>query len=110
MRWIFLLASTFLCIACASPKRVALADGEMIFSGIVEEVDTGCYADGVCFMTVDGQKVVFGLGWSRSEWGEVEPVEPIMDYVGKRVLVYCKRHEDDCRLEGSADYYIRPSR
>ncbi|KFN41228.1 hypothetical protein [Arenimonas oryziterrae] len=94
--------------ACAH-RPAGMTRGEEKFSGVVEKVDTGCFADGMCYMQIDGRRVVFGMGWSRETWGQVAPLEPIENYVGKRVDVFCKRREGDCWLAGSAVYYIRPS-
>jgi len=82
--------------------------GELRFSGIVEKVDTGCYADGVCLMIIAGREVVFGRGWSHDTWGEVATMEPTEAYLGRWVDVYCKGSGKQCTLAGSAGYFIRP--
>lgn len=89
------------------PTNVTPAANELKFSGIVGKVDTGCYADGVCFMEVDGKRVIFGMGWSREDWGQVAPLEPIENYVGKRVEVYCGVRDGECSLIGNKAYYVR---
>lgn len=96
--------------ACASTGANPPADppaNERRFSGVVQEVNIGCYADGMCFMRVDGKRVVFGMGWSRETWGQVAPREPIESYVGRTVEVFCQQRDDDCWLAGNKDYYIR---
>jgi hypothetical protein len=89
------------------PSTAPAAASELKFSGVVGKVDTGCFADGVCFMEVDGKRVVFGMGWSREDWGQVAPREPIESYVGRRVEVYCGVREGVCSLVGNRAYYVR---
>jgi hypothetical protein len=89
------------------PSTAPAAASELKFSGVVGKVDTGCFADGVCFMEVDGKRVVFGMGWSREDWGQVAPREPIESYVGRRVEVYCGLREGVCSLVGNRAYYVR---
>lgn len=93
--------------AAPSPATATPATTEVKFSGIVGKVDTGCYADGVCFMEVDGRRVIFGMGWSREDWGQVAPREPIESYVGRRVEVYCGVRDGECSLVGKNAYYVR---
>lgn len=111
MRDIAAGTTLFLLAACAttpsSPSATATPAGDRKFTGVVSEVNTGCFADGMCFMRVDGRRVVFGMGWSRETWGQVAPREPIESYVGRTVEVFCQQREDDCWLAGNADYYVR---
>jgi hypothetical protein len=99
--------------ACATspmqPKVPFAAPGERRFVGTVEAIDTGCYADGVCAMTIDGRKVVWMRGWSRATWGQVQQPPDVGEYAGKRVEVWCRTEGDGCTLEGNAGYFIRPS-
>ena len=101
--------------ACAtapveSPRVPMAATGERRFTGTVDAIDTGCYADGVCSMTIDGRKVVWMRGWSRATWGQVQQPPDVGEYVGKRVEVWCRTEVDGCTLEGNAAYFIRPAR
>jgi hypothetical protein len=97
--------------ACAPVETKATvpfaAPGERRFTGTVDSIDTGCYADGECSMQVDGRKVVWMRGWSRSTWGQVQQPPDVGTYVGKRVEVWCRVEEDHCTLEGNAAYFIR---
>jgi hypothetical protein len=93
--------------AAPLPATATPAANELKFTGIVGKVDTGCYSDGVCYMEVDGKRVIFGMGWSREDWGQVAPLEPIENYVGKRVEVYCGVREGVCSLIGNRAYYVR---
>ncbi len=93
--------------AASLPTTTTTAANEVKFSGIVGKVDTGCYSDGVCFMEVAGRRVIFGRGWSREDWGQVAPREPIESYVGRRVEVYCGVRDGECSLVGNTAYYVR---
>ena len=108
-----LATAAFLLTACAvapiQPKVPMAAPGERRFVGTVDSIDTGCYADGVCSMQVDGKQVVWMRGWSRATWGQVQQPPDVGDYVGKQVEVWCKVEEDHCTLEGNAAYFIRPA-
>jgi hypothetical protein len=99
--------------ACATtpiePDVPFAAPGERRFTGTVDSINTGCYADGECSMQIDGRKVVWLRGWSRATWGSVQQPPDVGTYVGKRVEVWCKVEEDHCTLEGNAGYFIRPA-
>jgi hypothetical protein len=91
------------------PRVAPAAPGEHRFTGTVGSIDTGCYADGVCSMVVDGRTVVWMRGWSRATWGRVQQPPDVGEYVGRRVEVWCKVEDDHCTLEGNAAYFIRPA-
>ena len=76
------------------------------FSGKVEAVDDGCFADGTCSVTVDGVLVVTLTGWSRDTWGQRDTELQ----VGERVDVACRPTLEGCTLNGNAGYYVRRSR
>ena len=106
-----LLLATTACATTPVETKVPMASpGERRFVGTVGSIDTGCYADGVCSMVVDGRTVVWMRGWSRATWGQVQQPPDVGEYVGKRVEVWCKVEEDHCTLEGNAAYFIRPAR
>lgn len=87
--------------ACASIP----SDGgtTLRFSGNVEAIDNGCFADGVCSVTVSGTSIVTMVGWSQGIWGS----RPTELQAGDRVDVFCRRTDAGCTLNGSANYYIR---
>jgi hypothetical protein len=99
--------------ACATPPLhpavPMAAPGERRFTGTVESIDTGCYSDGECSMRIDGRKVVWLRGRSRTTWGQVQQPPDVGTYAGKRVEVWCKVEGDACTLEGNAGYFIRPA-
>lgn len=73
------------------------------FDGTVQEINNGCFADGVCSVTVDGTVVVTLVGWSRDTWGTRDPELK----VGDAAQVFCKRTPEGCTLNGDAAYYVR---
>lgn len=104
------LATLSACATTSIQPDVPMATaGERRFTGTVESIDTGCYADGVCSMRIDGRQVVWLRGWSRATWGQVQQPPDVGEYVGKRVEVWCRVEEDHCTLEGNAGYFIRPA-
>lgn len=81
------------------------------FSGTLETVDTGCFVDKECFITVDGKHVTAIMGWSRETVGSVVGVEGFGDleqYIGMSVEVFAEEEEDGTyTLYGSESYYIK---
>ena len=60
-------------------------------------------------MVVSGKDIVFGKGYSKSDWGEVIGMDlhKSNDYIGKSVEVYCRHLIESYSLEGSKKYYIK---
>ncbi len=80
------------------------------FSGIITLIDTGCFADGICQMTIDGKDIVFGRGWSGSTWGEVigfDLTNGEKKYIGKKAEVFAQKLIESYTLEGNKKYYIK---
>ncbi|HEY0011096.1 MAG TPA: peptidoglycan-binding protein [Candidatus Paceibacterota bacterium] len=86
------------------------------FTGKIESVDTGCFADGVCSVTVDGKKVVLLTGMRIAPIppvGSLKGVDSIGDLEGKinaRAEVYAHPVRDgdgDFTLYGSTGYYVK---
>ncbi len=81
------------------------------FTGTLTKVDTGCFADGECFVEVDGKKVTALIGFSRDEVGSVIGVEGFGDlesYIGKKVEVYAQDNSDGTyTLYGSKGFFIK---
>lgn len=82
-----------------------------VFSGTLEAVDTGCFADGECFVVVDGKHVTALRGWSRDTVGSVQGVEGFGDlesHIGTQIEVYAQVLEDGTyTLYGSEGFYIK---
>jgi hypothetical protein len=81
------------------------------FTGTLTKVDTGCFADGECYIEVDGKKVTAIMGFSQEVAGSVMGVEGFGDlesYIGKPVEVYAQDNSDGTyTLYGSAGFYIK---
>lgn len=81
------------------------------FSGTIESVSTGCYADGICSVMIDGKKIITTIGWSQAVVGSIKgSVNNIGDIetskIGAHANVYAKRTTDGYTLYGNSAYYI----
>jgi hypothetical protein len=81
------------------------------FTGTLEAVNTGCFADGECSVSVDGKHVTVLIGWSQDTVGSVIGVEGFGDleaYLGKLVEVSAQDLGDNqYTLYGSEAFYIK---
>ena len=81
------------------------------FTGILQSVDTGCFADGECSITVDGKHVTLLVGRSQEVVGTIEGVQSIGDleaYIGKPVEVYARDNSGGAySLYGSEGFHIK---
>jgi hypothetical protein len=81
------------------------------FTGTLEAVDTGCFADAECSVTVDGKHVTVLMGWNRDEVGSVigaDGIGGLESFIGKQVEVYAKDNLDGTyTLYGSAGFYVK---
>lgn len=81
------------------------------FTGVLEEVNTGCFADAECYIVADGKHVTAIMGWSTETVGKVEGVEGFGDlenHIGKNVEVYAQDlGEGKYTLYGSEGFYIK---
>lgn len=93
--------------AQASDGKLKVAN----FSGKLEKVDTGCFADGECYVMVDGKHVTTLRGWSRDTVGSIQGVDSIgdlEDHIGETVDVYAKDNGDGTyTLYGSEGFYVK---
>ena len=82
-----------------------------VFTGTLEEVHTGCFADGECFVVVDGKHITAIMGWSQDEVGTIQGVEGFGDlerHIGKNVEVYAHDLQDGTyTLYGSEGFYVK---
>jgi hypothetical protein len=81
------------------------------FSGKLEKVDVGCFADGECYAEVDGKHITAIMGWSQAVVGQVIGVEGFGDlesHIGEEVEVYAQDTGDGkYTLYGNAGFYIK---
>ena len=84
--------------------------GTETFSGKLEEVNTGCFADGECYIVVSGKHVTVLMGWSQATVGHIMGAESFGDLearIGSSVEVYAAKTSDGAyTLYGSEDYYV----
>lgn len=81
------------------------------FTGTLNKVDTGCFADGECYVLVDGKHVTALMGWSRETVGSVIGVGGFGDlesHIGRKVEVYAQDKGDGTyTLYGNSGFYIK---
>jgi hypothetical protein len=83
------------------------------FSGKLEEVNTGCFADGECYVVVGGKHVTILTGFriDRPTVGQiigVPTVGELKSKIGSEMEVYAEAKEDGTyTLYGSPDYYVK---
>lgn len=86
------------------------------FTGTISAVNTGCFADGICSVTIDGKEVILLSGFRVApipEVGNLRGVDSIGDLenaIGSRAKVYAEPTKDgdaDYTLYGSTSYYVK---
>lgn len=90
-----------------------LADSATVtFEGTVTAYSTACFADGECSITVDGKKVITGIGRLQQPLGEVRITPELGGYektIGAHANVYARELANEFTLYGSPDYYVEIS-
>jgi hypothetical protein len=87
---------------------------EETFSGTLQAVNTGCFADGICSVTIDGKEVIILTGWAgmspEAKVGKLIGVESIGDLesrIGWHANVYATTTPDGKHtLYGDERYYV----
>lgn len=90
-------------------------EGTTSFTGEISAVNTGCFSDGVCSVTVDGKEVILltGMRINVPPVGTLQGVDSIGDLeskIGTKAEVYAaKTSEGDAgyTLYGNASYYVK---
>lgn len=81
------------------------------FSGQLEQVNTGCFSDGECYLIVDGKHVTVLRGWSRDTVGTVigeDGIGGLESNIGDTIDVYAASTGNDTyTLYGDANYYVK---
>ena len=104
-----------------SPDRIARPDAQDTgaggkikaanCSGYLQAVNTGCFSDGECSVTVSGKHVTVLMGWSQAVVGSIigaESIGVLEAFIGKPVEVYAKDNLDGTyTLYGSAGFYVK---
>ena len=93
-----------------------LSENEVLFIGVISEIDLGCWVDASCSMVIDKKKVVWSEGMVEKPSGvagnligfEFKDVSDKNNYIGKNAQVYAKKDSGgNISLYGSKDYYIK---
>jgi len=71
--------------------------------GTIEELDNGCFADGICRMKVDGVWVEFNRGFYQGPIGEYVGALPVGSYVEIRGM----KTDEGITIIGDNSYYIK---
>jgi hypothetical protein len=81
------------------------------FAGKLDEVNTGCFADGECYVVVGGKKVTVLMGWSREVVGAIIGAGSIGDleyFLDEQVEVYAQELSNgDFTLYDNDSFYIK---
>jgi hypothetical protein len=81
------------------------------FTGKLEKIDTGCFADGECYAVVDGKHVTVLRGWSQEPVGSVQGMVSFGDLekaIGQNVEIYAQDLSDGTyTLYGSTGFYLK---
>ncbi len=98
----------------SNPAATTTAAGKLkadMFSGTLEEVNTGCFSDGECYVVVDGKHVTVLMGWSRNTVGTIIGAPSIGDLeamIGQPVEVYAQENPDKTyTLYGNVGFYVK---
>jgi hypothetical protein len=90
-----------------TPGKLKVAN----FTGKLQEVNTGCFADGECYIVVAGKHVTVLTGWSKEVVGSIQGVESVGDLeslIGRDVEVYAQDKGDGTyTLYGNAGFYAK---
>jgi len=100
-------------------NQIKLSAGEVLFSGVISEVDKGCVLDRACSITVAGKVVIWHNGMTVGGPGNPENIvrgklinDLGMDnYLGKKVEVYgiqiSPPDPDYITIYGKEAYYLK---
>jgi len=84
---------------------------EVTFTGTLEALDVGCWADGICSMRISGKQIVFGKGWSHEVYGDLIGFDQSKldgkEYLGRKVQVFGWKSGEDVLITGDKKYYIK---
>ena len=82
-----------------------------MFVGELEEVNTGCFADGECYVVIDGKHVTILVGRRQEVVGELQGIASIGDlesHIGDKLQVYAQVNIDGTySLYGNEGFYIK---
>jgi hypothetical protein len=102
------MAGIFAWLGCApAPAQKQ----EVKFTGTLEAVNVGCWADGICSMRISGKEIVFGKGWSAETYGDLLGFDSSKldgrEYIGREVEVFGWKSGESILITGDKKYYIK---
>ena len=90
-------------------ENVDIAAGEY-FEGKITGSSIGCYADGICSISVDGKQVITAIGWSQQTvgriYGSIDNVGDASKKIGTKAKVYAQKTNEGYTLYGNKNFYI----
>lgn len=98
---------------CGPEQQTSQEVGDAIFTGKITSFDTGCFADAICSVTIDGKTVVIAAGMRTVQVpvGSLVGVPSIGDLetkIGHKATVFAKRQGPyEYTLYGNKDYYVK---
>lgn len=93
-----------------------LSENEVLFTGVISEIDLGCWVDVSCSMVVDGKRVAWAEGMTEGSTKisgeligfEFKDVSDKNKYIGKSAQVYgIKDNNGNISIFGNKDYFIK---
>lgn len=94
----------------ASLNMLAMLDTKgVFFEGIITEYNTGCFADGICSMVIDGKTIITTIGRSQNVVGNITgfpDADASQNVIGSRAKVYAAKTADGYTLYGDSSYYV----
>ena len=100
-------------LSAVSPAPAPAATA--VFKGEITEIDTGCFADGICSVTIDGKEVILLAGFRMDAppigtlYG-ADSIGALESEIGSTAEVYAAETAEgdaDYTLYGSADFYVK---
>jgi hypothetical protein len=126
---VLILATTFFLIGTQrrssvtvtkiSPQTVSNLGHESKFTGVITDINTGCWSDGTCSIKVGDRWVVAEVGGLRAPGSVSEERGGLLGisfdkdmgrYIGKKVEVFAKQSGasgNELTIYGSSSYYIK---
>ena len=115
------IAPAFGYFGAKTRTHMSMMSQAQTFTGTISAVDTACFADGVCSVTVDGKKVIILSGMRAGEIppvgsllnvnsGDMESIGALEKHIGSKAEVYAataKQDGYDYTLYGSTSYYVK---
>ncbi len=110
---LFLISSTLFLVGenSLSAAERTFSYKSFTFTAKLEKVDTGCFADGECYIEAGGKHVTLLIGWNTEVVGRILGAESIGDlekHIGKTVEINARMlYDGKYTLYGDEGYYVK---